>query len=265
MVNVNELTITSLETITGYNLGGEYLWTLDEPQNATLSNTQEKIDITGKQGRKLNSLKRNKALKVAGTNGLLNLGMIATDTGTVVSRDENVHYKWFEIVDIADDSAATTYTAVGTVGAEIDALYIVNTDGTRGAKLEQDATATEGKFAYTPATKKLSFVTDAYNGQKAVVYYTRKVNAAVISNDSGKYSQKCTLYINALAEDKCNKIYLVQFVIPVADFSGNFDITMGDNQATHAFEAESLASGCTSGGARLWDMLVIEDNAPDVA
>ena len=196
---------------------------------------------------------------------MLSLGLIATDTGTEVARDENVEYKWFEIVDIAENSATTTYTAVGTVGAEIDALYIVNADGTRGTKLEQDATAVEGKFAYAPATKKLTFLADAYNGQKAVVYYTRKVNAAVISNDSGKYSQKCTLYIDALAEDKCNKCYLVQFVVPVADFSGNFDITLGDNQATHSFEAESLASGCTGGGARLWDLLVIEDGTADVA
>ena len=67
MVNVNELTLTSLERIIGYNLGGEYLWTLDELQNTTISNTQEKVDITGKQGRKLNSLKRNKAVKVTGT------------------------------------------------------------------------------------------------------------------------------------------------------------------------------------------------------
>lgn len=264
MVNVNELTLTSLERIIGYNLGGEYLWTLDELQNATISNTQEKVDITGKQGRKLNSLKRNKAVKVTGTNGMLSLGLIATDTGTEVARDENVQYKWYEIVDIEENAASTTYTAVGTVGAEIDALYIVNVDGTRGVKLEQDATATEGTFTYTPGTKKLAFLADAYNGQKAVVYYTRKVNAAVISNDSGKYSQKCTLYIDALAEDKCNKCFLVQFVIPVADFSGNFDIAMGDNQATHSFEADSLSSGCSGGGIRLWDMLVIEDGTADV-
>ena len=265
MVNVNDLTITSLEEIIAYNLGGEYLWTIDELQNTTISNTQDKVDITGKQGRKLNSLKRNKAVKVSGTNGMLSLGMIATDTGTTVVRDTTAQYKWWEIVNISDNSATTTYTAVGTVGAEIDALYIINPDGTRGAKLEQDANATEGKFTYTPSTKKLSFVADAYNGQKAVVYYTRKINAAVISNDSGKYSQKCTLYINALAEDKCNTVYLVQFVIPVADFSGNFDITMGDNQATHSFEAESLCSGCYGGSARLWDMVVIGENAEDAA
>ena len=79
MVNVNELTITSLEEIIAYNLGGEYLWTIDELQNTTICNTQDKVDITGKQGRKLNSLKRNKAVKVSGTNGMLSLGMIAKE------------------------------------------------------------------------------------------------------------------------------------------------------------------------------------------
>ena len=53
-MNINDLTITSLETITAFALGtGAYLFTLDELQNATIANTQETSDITGKQGRKL--------------------------------------------------------------------------------------------------------------------------------------------------------------------------------------------------------------------
>ena len=58
-----DLTITSLETITAFNVtSGDYLFTLDELQNASIAQTQDKVDMTGKGGRKLNSLKRNKAL-----------------------------------------------------------------------------------------------------------------------------------------------------------------------------------------------------------
>ena len=54
MNNIDDITITSLETIDAFEIGtGEYLFTLDELQNATISQTQEKTDITGKQGRKL--------------------------------------------------------------------------------------------------------------------------------------------------------------------------------------------------------------------
>jgi len=39
---------------------------MDELQSASLAQGEEKIDITGKQGRKLTSLKRNKTLTVSG-------------------------------------------------------------------------------------------------------------------------------------------------------------------------------------------------------
>lgn len=62
MVNINDITVTSIETITAFDLGtGALRWVLDELQSATISNTQETTDITGKQGRLLNTLKRNKA------------------------------------------------------------------------------------------------------------------------------------------------------------------------------------------------------------
>lgn len=48
---------------------------------------------------------------------------------------------------------------------------------------------------------------------------------------------------------------VVQFDIPRADFSGDFDLAMGDNQTVHAFEAESLAGSCGNGGA-LWNYTV---------
>lgn len=58
-MNINDITITSLETINAFDIvTGAYKFTLDELQNATIAQTQEKTDITGKQGRKLNSLKK---------------------------------------------------------------------------------------------------------------------------------------------------------------------------------------------------------------
>lgn len=54
MVNINDITVTSIETITAFDLGtGALRWVLDELQSATISNTQETTDITGKQGRLL--------------------------------------------------------------------------------------------------------------------------------------------------------------------------------------------------------------------
>ena len=43
---------------------------LYEPQSATIANTEEKQDITGKGGRKLTSIKRNKAVTISANNGM---------------------------------------------------------------------------------------------------------------------------------------------------------------------------------------------------
>ena len=66
-INTEKLSITSVELIHGYNLAGECEVILDEVQSATVSNTEEKVNITGKGGRVLGSLKKNKAVKVSGS------------------------------------------------------------------------------------------------------------------------------------------------------------------------------------------------------
>lgn len=270
-MNINDITITSLETITAFDIAtGAYRFTLDELQNAKIANTQEKTDITGKGGRKLNSLKKSKAVTVSGTNGMVSCGLLELQTGNKFVTMEDAPVEWTDYLTISDDSATTSYKAVGTAGNEISAVYIKNADCTLGEVLTQSAAVAAGKFTYDPATKKLAFETDKYaDGTEIVVYYTRNIKADVLDNVSDVYSEKCKLYIDAFGEDKFNNVYRIQFYIPRADFSGNFDFEMGDNQTVHAFEAESLAGATTAschgtgGGSSLWTYTVFGANAAD--
>ena len=263
---INDITITSLETITAFDIAtGAYHFTLDELQNAKIANTQEKTDVTGKAGRKLNSLKRNKGVVISGTNGLVSGGLLEVQTGSEFKSVDEAPIQWTDYLTIASDAATTSYKAVGTAGNEIESVYIKNANGTLGEVLTQAEAAAEGKFAYDPATKKITFVADAYeDGTEIVVYYTRNVKADVLENISDSYSEKCKLYIDAFGEDKCNNVYRIQFYIPRADFSGNFDFDLGENQTVHAFEAESLAGACGSAGT-LWTYTVFGANAEDAA
>ena len=247
-MNVADLTITSLETITGFDVvSGDFLFLLDELQNATIANTQDTQEITGKGGRRLNTLKRNKAVTVSGSNGMLSGGLMAVQVGSEFVK-KNTKVMWTDYLTVnASHTANTLYVAVGTAGAEIDALYVKNSDGTLGDKLVQDSAAAAGKFAYNPSSKTLTFHTDITEGTEVVVFYERQINGSVLENISDKYSKKATLYIDAMAEDKCANVYRVQFFIPKADFSGEFSFEMGDNQTVHDFEAESLAGACVAG------------------
>ncbi len=261
-MNINDITITSLETITAFDIvTGNYKFTLDELQTASLAQSQESTEITGKAGRKLATLKRNKAVTVSGTNGLVSGGLLEMQTG---GKFENkaTEVLWTDYLTVKSSAANTQWKAVGTTGAEIEALYVRNADGTLGAELEQAAAVAAGKFTYDPSTKALGFHTDVADGSEVVVYYKRKITADVLENESDNYSGKCALYIDALGEDKCANVYRIQFFIPKADFSGEFSFEMGDNQTVHAFEAEALAGACGAGG-QLWTYTIFGANTAD--
>ncbi len=264
-MNIQDITITSLETITAFDITtGNFMFVLDELQNATISQTQEKTDITGKQGRKLNSLKRNKAVTVSGTNGLVSGGLLELQTGGEFENKVTT-VMWTDYITVSGNAATTSYTGVGTAGNEIESVYVKNSDGTLGATLTQDAAVAAGKFTYNPSTKTLAFNEgEIADGTEIVVYYLRQIQADVLENLSDNYSGKCALYIDAFAEDKCANVYRIQFYIPKADFNGEFSFEMGDNQSVHAFEAESLSGACGTSGA-LWTYTIFGANAEDVA
>jgi hypothetical protein len=264
-MNINDITITSLEAITAFDLAsGNYWFTLDELQNATIAQTEEKTDITGKQGRKLTSLKKNKAVTVSGTNGLVSGGLMEIQTGGTFVNKKTV-VLWTDYLTVSGNAAATSFTAVGTTGNEIDSVYVKNTDGTLGKVLTQGAEVGEGVFTYDPKTKALTFKEgEIADGSEIIAYYDRQIQADVLDNMSDHYSGKCALYIDAFGEDKCSNVYRIQFHIPKADFNGEFSLEMGDNQTVHAFEAESLAGACGSNGA-LWNYTIFGTNTEDAA
>lgn len=263
-MNINDITITSLETINAFDITtGAYKFTLDELQSATIAQTQEKTDITGKQGRKLNSLKKNKAVTVSGNNGLVSGGLLELQVGGEFENKKTT-VSWTDYLTVTDNAATTTYKAVGNTGNEVAAVYVKKSDGTISKTLEQAAAVAEGKFTYNPADKTLAFYDgEIENGTEIAVFYKRQIQADVLENMSDHYSGKCALYIDAFAEDKCANVYRIQFYIPKADFNGEFSFEMGDNQTVHAFEAESLSGACGTSGA-LWTYTIFGSNAEDV-
>lgn len=272
MLNVNDLSITSFETVMACNInGGVFRFMLDEMQSCTINNTQENTNLTGRGGRTIGMLKRNKSVTVSGTNGMVSLGLIEAEVGNAGESDKVTTVKIPDyIVATADENgtvtAVTNYVAVGTAGNEIGELHVKDSSGRVIKTLTQDATASEGKFAYDPSTKTISFAEgDVAGGAEITVYYKRKIKAdVVIENVSDNFSEKLELYIDAIAEDKCKNEYRVQFFVPYADFSGNFEIAMGDSQTVHSFEATSLASACGNGSSTFWTLTVFGANTEDV-
>ena len=252
-VDVSKLIITEVAQITAFNNAGELEFIMDEVQNGTINNTQEKSDVQGRNGRKLASLKKNKAVTVSATNGVLVGGALAARTGTEVEQG-TFNVRITDVMTVNSNKCTTSKTAVGVTGAEIGTVYIKNANGSLGEKLEQDSAAAAGKFAYDPTTKELT-VDGIADGTELVAFYDVEVESARISNDSEKYSKVLKLYIDVVLQDNCDVEYAGQVIIQRADVSGEFELSLGGDNFAHSFEAESLAGGCT-GSTNLWDLIV---------
>jgi len=269
---IPDLVLTSIETISAFELagaGGAYKWNLDELQNATLAQSQETQDVTGRQGRLLNTLKRNKSVTISATNGLVSGGLLETQTGGTFST-KTTQVLWTDYLTILTTGtgapyADTTYVAVGSTGAEIEALYTRNPDGSLGTKWTQVAQdPTSNQFAYAPSTRRLTFGNGMSAGSEVVCFYKRQISADVLENRSENYSGKAALYIDALAEDNCSNVYHVQIYVPKADFSGEFSLEFGDSQAVHSFEAVAQAGACGNADF-LWTYTVFGEGTEDVS
>lgn len=252
-VDVSKLVITEVAQITAFNSAGELEFIMDEVQNGSIKNTQEKADVQGRNGRKIASLKKNKAVTVSATNGMLVGGALAAQTGTEVEQG-TFKVRITDVMTVNGNKCSTSKTAVGATGDEIGSVYIKNANGSLGAKLEQDAAAAEGKFAYDPTTKEVT-VDGIADGTEIVAFYDVEVESARISNDSEKYSKVLKLYIDVVLQDSCDVEYAGQVIIQRADVSGEFELSLGGDNFAHSFEAESLAGGCT-GSTNLWDLIV---------
>lgn len=252
-VDVSKLIITEVAQITAFNNAGELEFIMDEVQDGSIQNSQEKSDVTGRNGRKIASLKKNKAVTVSATNGVLVGGALAAQTGTEVEQG-TFKVRITDVLTVTSNKATTSKKAVGTLGAEIGTIYIKNANGSLGTKLEQDASASTGKFAYDPSDN--SITTDGLaDGTEIVAFYDVEVESAKISNDSEKYSKVLKLYIDVVLQDSCDVEYAGQVIIQRADVSGEFELSLGGDNFAHSFEAESLAGGCT-GSTNLWDLVI---------
>ena len=252
-VDVSKLIITEVAQITAFNNAGELEFIMDEVQNGSINNTQEKSDVTGRNGRKIATLKKNKAVTVSATNGLLVGGALAAQTGTEVENG-TFNVRVTDVMTVKGNTCKTSKVAIGVTGNEIGTIYVKNANGSLGAKIEQDAEVADGKFKYDPSTQEIT-VSGIADGTELVAFYDVEVEAAKISNDSEKYSKVLKLYIDVVLQDSCDVEYAGQIIIQRADVSGEFELSLGGDSFAHAFEAESLTSGC-SGSTNLWDLII---------
>ena len=261
-MNIDKFTITSYDQITGFDrTNGSLDMILDELSDFKLSQEEEKTDITGKGGRTIGSLKKNKKVTGSGTNGMLSGGALAAMLGSDIE-DGSFKIRYTDTIVVNSDKGATHETAVGTTGNEIGTIYVRDANNayiSGGRKLTQTSgSPSTGEFSYEPSSKQITFFAgDITDGTEVIAFYDAEVTGKKISNDADKYSKTLAVYIDVTCQDACDNLFHGQFIIDRADSSGTFTLQGGSDPSTQGFEFTSLPNLCT-GKTDLWDFIVFD-------
>ena len=261
-MNIDKFTITSYDQIIGFDrTSGSLDMIMDELNDFSLAQEEEKVDITGKGGRTISSLKKNKKVTGSGTNGMLSGGALATQLGADIE-DGTFKIRYTDTIVVNSNKGVTTETAVGTTGNEIGTIYVRDANNayiSGGRKLTQTSgSPSTGEFSYEPSSKQITFFAgDVADGTEVIAFYDATVTGKKITNDADKYSKTLALFIDVTCQDSCDQLFHGQFIINRADFNGTFDIQGGTDPSTQAFEFTSLPDLCT-GKSLLWDFIVFD-------
>lgn len=266
-MNFENLILDCFDTVVGKDkTTGEVQFVLDQVKDGSLENSNDTVEMTGKQGMLLSVMDRNKASTFSCNNAYLVAGALAAQTGSDIvdaSADQKLTIPDFVRLNMATATTCVLPNVpVGTVGAEVAFVWKVNKDGTQGEKLVVSAGPVErGKFTVDAASKTLTFAEGEFtvDDEVFVDYQYETEVARLISNVGDKFGKTVHLLVDILLRDKCDNsmVYHGKLEIPSAKVDGNFTIEVGDEPGVHAFSARATADVCSK-NKTLWNMYLCQ-------
>lgn len=265
-LNFDNLIIESIDRFTfkGATTGSIH-FIAEDLQNFVLTNGEELVFGTGRAGRRISALKKNKTASISFDNAFVSMGQIAAQTGTdtVEASTATIACPIVEYLTVGSTttSVATTYTAEGTAGAEIKKIYKARSDRTAGTSYSQGAEVSSTVFTYTPGTKAIALPTGVFSeGDIVIVSYEYLTKGKKISNNGANFSKNGMGILDVTIKSMCDNetAYYGRLVIPSLSSSGQFEINMGGDQTIQAFSGEALPDFCAGGS--YWDLIIPEED-----
>ncbi len=268
-VDSQKYIIQNIDAVSAFDLdNGVLLFRAEDLKDGTMTNEQETVYATGKNGVKIGSGDRNKASRFTATNGAIVDGIIAAQVGSDVVVENTVVPDYFEVLTVGADATKvkTTYKASGKTGEEIKFIYSRNPDGTAGAKYPIGATASAEVFAYDPATRTITLPTGVFSEKDEIIaiYDITVKNVKHIQNVEDKFSKAVKAVYDIWAKNICTeKAYFGKIIYPKGKVSGNWELAFGDDPSVQSLEIEALSGGCSGASKLLWDMYIFDGDDID--
>jgi len=264
MFNPNELTLERIRCVEEYDpatfeLTGRYT----QIEDPSLQTSADANDVTDAMGTPIQTFYTAQKGNFSFTNSLFSLDLAASQFGTrkkVADEDSKLLMPVSEVLPIGSNGTVTLkYVPVGTAGAEIKYVKVINDNNTFGDTYEVSATAGTGKFIIDAAAKTIT-LPEGVTGRVFVNYEKETPTAVQITKTTDGVPEVKTLLIHAIFHDPCNKNIVYAGVIrcPRAQIDPtSVDLSLksdGKHPAAYVLNKEY----CSEDG-KLFDILVSED------
>lgn len=224
---------------------------LEDCLTTSIEMSAEKVYSMGAGGAYITGFSHSRRIPVTVTHGYPTAEILAVQSGQDIVVGTNTNIMKVEKLTVTSNTATTSKTALGTVGAELGSLWVLDSSGGFLTKLTQAGTASATEFTYTVGTKAIATSGLTDGTEIMVAYnYTADATAETIKFDKDIFAGNKKVVMTGIAVDNCSdKHYQAQLIfrkMAILDgFTYDFDETGDAIVQNMSMEALSSCSSAT--------------------
>lgn len=261
--NPNEVVFEKIRYIEAFDpTSRQLLSRLTNVKEPTLNFSSEGTPVTDAQGAEIVTFYNAAQGTLSYTNAIHSFDLLAEQFSSekaIASEEKKITAPVSEVLDIVANKVTLRYVPVGTAGAEIKYVQLVNDENEFGETLEVSATAAEGKFTIDAAAKTLTFNADTV-GRVIVDYETEMTEAISLAKTTDAMPPVRTLHVHCYFRNKCdsNIKYIGVIVFPRAQIDiSSVDVSLTPDGG-HAVTYKLQKPYCDEAG-KLCEVFVYKD------
>lgn len=262
--NPNELILEKIRAVEEYDpatmeLTGRYT----QIEDPSLQTSADATDVTDAMGTPIQTFYTAQKGNFAFTNSLFSLDLAASQFGStkiVAETSKKIKMPVSEVITIgAGATVELKYVPVGTRGAEVKYVKVINDNNTFGKTYTVSATGGDDKFTIDAANRTITLPSGT-TGRVFVNYEKETETAVQVVKRTDGVPEVKTLLIHAIFHDPCNKNLVYAGVIrcPRAQIDPSSVELNLTSDGKHS-AAYVLAKEYCSEEGKLFDILVSED------
>ena len=261
--NPNEVVFEKIRYIEEFDPTTNQLFSrLTNVKDPSLNFTSDGTQVTDAQGAEIVTFYNAAQGELSYTNAIHSIDLLAeqfSSEKTVASEGAKIKVPVSEVLEIVGNKVTLKYIPVGTSGAEIKYVQLINDENDFGERLEVSASVAEGKFTVSAATKTLTF--NAGTSGRVIVDYEAEMPEAVsIAKTTDAMPPVRTLHVHCYFRNKCDTN--IKYVGVLVFKRAQIDISSVDVSLTpdggHAVKYKLQKPYCDENG-KLCEVFVYKD------